>query len=207
MDKGLEDLLLALLRHPDSGVAHLHGQGAPVALGRIELPAKAHGHASLVGVLDRVADQVDEDLPQARLVDQERMGQAFGEDEVHRQALAGRLLHKDGPEQLGQLAQAGGLGVEDHHPGLDFREVEDVIDQLEERQGALMNRPRIVPGFAGGGQLGRQEVTEAQDRVHRGPDLVAHVGKEIALLLDRPRRRQRLLGQEAGMLLLAQRHP
>jgi hypothetical protein len=64
--------------------------------------------------------------------------------------------------------------------GLDLREVEDVVDDGEERVPAGADDLGQVPLL--GGQLGvEQELGHADDRVHRRADLVAHGGEEGAL--------------------------
>ena len=72
-----------------------------------------------------------------------------------------------------------------HAPGLDLRQVEDVVDQGEqvparaehavERLDVLLQRLRILP----------QHLGDADDGVERRAQLVAHVGEELRLVLTR----------------------
>jgi hypothetical protein len=64
--------------------------------------------------------------------------------------------------------------------GLDLREVQDVVDDLEQRA------PRLVDHLGVLALLGRERRVEQQPRhpdhaVHRRADLVAHVGHELRL--------------------------
>src|SRR5262245_15703803 len=75
--------------------------------------------------------------------------------------------------------------VELHPPGLDLREVEDVVDQGEqvtasaehavERFKVLLERLGVLP----------QHLGYADDSVERRAQLVAHVGQELRLMLAR----------------------
>ncbi|HSV60736.1 MAG TPA: hypothetical protein VLJ19_17700 [Variovorax sp.] len=138
-------------------------------------------HAAAVGVLDRVAHQVVDDLPEARGVD--RMPACQPLVDLHgdlkaalpRQALedVGHLLH-DGPQ----------LRRPRHHlqaAGLDLRDVQDVVDQAQQaargtaRQLDRLAVLRYQPPFA------HQQLEHAHHRVHGGADLMAHGGQEVGL--------------------------
>ena len=86
--------------------------------------------------------------------------------------------------RLDALAQVERLRLDVHAPGFDFREIEDIVDDGQQR----------VAGFADGGDvvvlLGvefcvEQQSTHADHGVHRRADLVAHGGQERALGLVR----------------------
>ncbi len=67
-----------------------------------------------------------------------------------------------------------------HAARLDLREVEDVVDDLEQRVAGGANRLHIVP-LLGRDVGAQQQACHADHPVHRRPDLVAHRGKELGL--------------------------
>ena len=151
----------------------------------------------LLGELDGVADEVEQDLPQPARVADQGVGHL-------RLDLAGQLqplpVGAEGqrPEGLPQDVPQGEVGaVELELAGLDLGEVEQVVDHLQQglRRGlddrqvlALLARQRRVEG----------ELGHAEDGVHGGADLVADVGQE--LILGPARRLRRVLGPPQRLL-------
>ena len=91
-------------------------------------------------------------------------------------------------QQLGGVAhglpqfELGPLEIEPTR--LDFREIENVVDQFEQRIGRGLHRRQVVTLFAR--QLGLQgQRRHAEDRVQRRPDLMTHVGEEGTLRFGR----------------------
>ena len=99
-----------------------------------------------------------------------------------------RPLH--GAPQLERLA------VELHLAGLDLAEVEDVVDDGEQRVGGGLDRLGVV-GLLGVEARLLEQPAHPDDRVHRRPDLVAHRREERGLrlvrLLGGPARLERVL--------------
>ncbi len=89
-----------------------------------------------LGELDRVAEQVEQDLAQPRHVaDDGRRHLALehvGEVEV----LLGRARADQVERRLDAVAQVERLRLDVHPPGLDLREVEDVVDDRQQRVAA-----------------------------------------------------------------------
>ena len=66
--------------------------------------------------------------------------------------------------------------------GLDLGEIENVVDQVEQVLAAGMDGVEIFAAlFLALGEAAAQHVGEADDRVHRRADFVAHAGQEFAL--------------------------
>ena len=86
------------------------------------------------------------------------------------------------------MAQAEGREIESQPPGLDLREVEYLVDDCQQGLGRLPDVPEVLAllGTEGGFQ---DEVGEPDDRIHRRPDLVTHVGQELGLDAARLERR------------------
>ena len=81
----------------------------------------------------------------------------------------------------------------------DLGEVEDVVDQVEQHAPGAVHALGVLPlAFVEVGL--HQQLGEADDTVHRGPDLVAHGGEEIRL---RPRGLQRRVARGLEVVLSA----
>ena len=85
------------------------------------------------------------------------------------------------PHRVAQaIAQVERAGVEVELARLDLREVEDVVDHRQQRVGRRCDDLQVLALL--GRELGVQDqLGHADDAVHRGADLVAHVGEELAL--------------------------
>jgi hypothetical protein len=135
---------------------------------------------SRFGELDRVGDQVDQDLPEMDDVAAESEGQVGIDPQPDRQPLRIRLRNEDGAggRQL-QMEIEFGLLARDL-PGLYLGEVEQVVDQPEQRAARCGDRPHHVLLLRLQGH-GPEQIGHADDPVERRSDLVAHVGQEAAL--------------------------
>ena len=78
------------------------------------------------------------------------------------------------------LAQAERRRLELHAPGLDLREVEDVVDDRQQRLAARADDRRLL-ALLGVEVAAQQQAAHADHRIHRRADLVAHGGEERAL--------------------------
>ena len=135
---------------------------------------------------------------------------------AERQTLAlGRFSHdRDGvvdERARGRRALGHGLDL----PGLDLREVEDVVDDCQQRGagaggcGSTCSARRIGPRSA----RVEQQVGVADHAVERRADLVAHGGQELALgggcrqgAIARPAIVPRAVGQQRAQAVLVCRH-
>ena len=68
--------------------------------------------------------------------------------------------------------------------GLDLGEIEDVVDDLQQGIAGAADRVRKATLAVSELRL-QQQLRHAQHAVHRGPDLMAHVGQELGLQLRR----------------------
>ncbi len=166
---------------PGAGVAHGH-RGV-----RALLPDHDHD-LPLVRELDGVADQVREDLthaPRVRVRDRPRLPLHPERDRLAANEplrLAHDLVRDDGEVDLG--ARQFELAA------LDRAELEDVVDQLEEVRPRAADLLYLFARRRGEGavDLGDEDVGEAEDRVERAPELVAHCSEERRPLTIRGRR-------------------
>ena len=73
----------------------------------------------------------------------------------------------------------------DHHlTGIDFGEIQDLVDDGEQIFGRVFDHRNVFMLLAPHIPL-LKEFCHTVDRIHRGTDLVAHVGQEIRLCLER----------------------
>src|SRR5438067_871095 len=156
------------------------------------------GDLALLGELYGVADEVVEHLSQAPGVARHDGREGRGDEAAELDLLLPRADGEELRHLLDRLAQLEVDLLEVEPSGLDLREVEDVVEDAEERLARGARRVCAIP------LLGREVRLEEQPdhpdhAVHRGADLVAHGGDEGRL---RPRsalgRAQRLL-QRAGV--------
>ena len=68
--EGLEQPALLVRREADAGVVHRHAQARPAAIG--QHAPRLQAHAAAFGELDRVVGVVDQDLPQAQRIAEQR---------------------------------------------------------------------------------------------------------------------------------------
>lgn len=160
----------------DAGVFDFHTQlfGQNVVF-------KPHVDAALQRELDRVAEQVGRDLPQAHRVGEHAPRNLRGHlaGELETLALGAR------PQQVRDLGEQGvqaGLDhVEGQLAGFDARDVENVVDQREQGGGSVARARQAFVLLAGELPLGLHDLGHAEDDVHRRADLVANVGEELRL--------------------------
>jgi hypothetical protein len=100
--------------------------------GRLRRHLGLEGDAAGVGELDRVADEVDQHLPDAMRV----ADQVVGERRRHGAGELEPLVHGARREEVGHLlqllAEVERHPLDDHLARLDLREVEDVVDDRQE---------------------------------------------------------------------------
>ena len=199
LGKGIKYQLLLFRGNADAGVAHRKMHRGSIAMAGALRDAQRD--FAIFGELDGVADQVGQDLTDAAGVAQ-RMGRHFRQDFADQfdVFLVGAQRHRfQGFRD--EAVQVEGNVFDEQFAGLDLREVENVVDDGEQRFGRGFDNRHVLALLIG--QRGIEgQIGHADDAVHRRADLVAHVGEEVAL---RPARRLGgILGQtQLGLGLLA----
>jgi hypothetical protein len=165
----------------DLGLAQPVGERVPVHVG-----GDPQADLALVGELDRVGEEVLEDLLQPSGVGVELVV-AGVELDVQRQALVRRHLLEPLDDRGDRVLDADRGGGDVHPAGLDLGQVEDVVDQVEQvvarpvdRLGELALLVVEHLGVVG------EHAGEDQHAVERRPQLVGHVGEELGLVARRP---------------------
>ncbi len=150
-------------------------------------------HDDFAGVreLDGVADKVDQDLPQTHGIAAHRAGYVEFDGACEFQAFRMGPSGEDLDSFFHGFAQAEFDALEFEFARLDFREIQDIVDDLQQRFGGMRNGFREVPlACSEFGPL--QEFRHAHDAVHRRTNFVTHTRKKLAFGAAGPLRR--LLG-------------
>src|SRR5215467_4370483 len=171
----LEEPRQVVFADPDAGVGHTQPDG-------VRLGHDTDQHPALRGELNRVRQQIEHDLLDLRAVRRQRR-----ELERHvlldLELLAARQWHRRLDALVHQLVQVDLLGEHLELAGLDAREVEDPVDELQEMRAAVVDRADV--GLLPLGQLAvqpvKQHLREPDDRIERRPELVRHARQELRL--------------------------
>ena len=171
----LEDALVLVGPDADAGVAH-----QDVDLARPDTALDDDGDATAVGELHRIACQIEQHLPQPRGV----AGHPGGQSILHIGGDLELLGLRAGRDQFDRLFDQRGevecAGVKVDAAGFDLGEIEDLVDQREQRVARGLHRLDV------GGLLRRerrvaQEVGHPEDAVERGAHLVRDHRQEARL--------------------------
>ena len=150
--EALEQFGQAGFAQADAGVAHRKRQLD--RLGPVFGNADAHAqhHLAVVGELHGVGQQVQQHLPQPRHIALHRgwhLAFAFVIGVGQVQVLVGSTRGHQVQRRFNAFAQVEGLAFDVHAPGLDLREVEDVVDDGEQRIARVADGHREVTLFVG----------------------------------------------------------
>ena len=164
-----------LVAQADAGVAHRQRDARRAVAERAR--RGAHLDAALVGELQRVGQQVEQDLPHPRRIADQRVVRAGGDVGFEQQSLGGRL-RAERVERAGDQAGQRERGVFQLEPaGLDLGEVEQVVDDAQQRLRRIAHG-RHALALLLVQALVLENLHHAEHAVHRRADLVAHGGEE-----------------------------
>ena len=94
------------------------------------------------------------------------------------------LLAENGAEELTRITQIRRVGVQFQLPRFQLGQVENVVDQVQQRRAAVADGPHILR-LLRRQPVWLQQFAEAENGVHGAANLMAHVGEEGALLPHR----------------------
>ena len=192
LGEGGKNLGLLFRGDADAGIAHGKGQldrrragGSVIAgSGRRRGAVARHADADLdlaaAGELDGVADQIDQHLTQAYRIAQQRVGRSLGKLPVQTQSLLAGTQRQRAQTAAEQFAQAERRLLDFQTPGLDFRKIEDVVDDHQQRVGRETHHLQIIALLVVEAGV-EQQVGHADDAVHRRAQFVAHRREKRAL--------------------------
>src|SRR5271157_1834760 len=169
---------LLFTRDADARVGdHKVQQGLPAAA---FLHAGMQRHFAPFGELDGVADEVEDDLAEPGRIAHDGFGNLRSDLANHLEVLL-MGAQRDAPDGFVEsVPQIEFDGVEFDPAGLDLGEIEDVVDDGEQRIGRGAGGLDALPLLLV--ELGvERQFRHSQDAVHGSPDFVAHVGEKLAL--------------------------
>src|SRR5882762_9424036 len=94
-------------------------------------------------------------------------------------------LTRERQRRLDRSADLYRLLVQSRLAPFDSRELEDVVDDLEELLACGVNIPGVTADGRGSADAGPDELGKADDRIQRRAQLVAHRGEELRFRLAR----------------------
>ena len=173
-----EDVPLSPVTLPPAGLdRHAAGPGH----------REAQGHCAALGEFDGVAQEIEQHLAQPRRITHEQPRRQ--RVHVHQQGeilLRGAQGHGvDG--FFGHVEQVELDGLEFEAAGFDFREIQDVVDERQQRLAAGADDFRVFALLRIEGRIEHQ-AGHADHAIQGRADLVTHVGEELALRAVSPPR-------------------
>ena len=180
LTEGLEQRPHILIGQADAGVLHADAQLYAAAGFVVVVIFKhgPHGDRAFAGELDRVVNQVGEDLLEPQRVAHQRQRRVAVHQADQLQAFLVGRGGEHGQGVLEQIAQVERGAVEHQLAGFDFREVENLVDDAEQVVGRLFDGVQVIE-LARGEFAFLQQVGEAQNAIERRTDFVAHVGQKF----------------------------
>ena len=161
-----------------SGVFDLEGERAGSGAGG-ESVAGAEFDVPLVGELDGVSEEVEGNLAEALGVEEEEGHGGNVEAQVE------GVVGPGGPEGVEDEAEEGGdvgrFGGDLHFAGFELGEVEDVVDETEERLAGDGDGVEGLGAFGGVVDAALEHFGKPDDGVERGADVVGDGGEEVGL--------------------------
>ena len=172
-----------LRRHSDAGVAHREGN-------HLVGPSRdLQRDPALLGELGCVAQEVEEGLAQLGQVGAHR-ADVLRTLELEDIPVLGHQRFHRGSHVARGLRDVDRFEKDRHAARFDLGKIEDVIDQLQQvlGRGKDLLQVGLHPLLPGVFRLLEQHLAVADDGIHRGAQLMAHVGQESALRLARLQR-------------------
>ena len=160
-------------------------------------------HFAIGREFQRVAQQVDEDLPQARGIGAHVAGQVQRQFAAQQQALGVGLALHDAGRVADQRQQVEVHRFQGQLARVDLREIEDVVEDGQQRNAIVQADAQVFLRAAFDGLVAQGELQHADHAGQRRADVVAHGGQKIdAVAADHFRM---LLGLQQGVVAEGQR--
>ena len=132
-----------------------------------------------MGKLHRIAQQVVDHLAQTdRIAGHEcRFAQLIADRQCH--ALGLCLQAPVFGCVVDERRQIKGTRIKLNRIGLDLGQVENVIEQIQQRLAAVIDETEAAAVLVGQCGIRLQHIGHAQNAVQRRPDFMAHIGNEV----------------------------
>ena len=176
--EGVENHPLFVGRDADAGVGHGHVHNG--FAGGLRMARDAYDDFAFIGELDGVADQIQQNLTESPDVGDEDVRHVWRHFAQQLEVLLVSTDRQARQRIVERVAQLELCGIQVETSCFDLGEVEDVIDDQQERFGRRAHEAELLALFRRERRVERQ-IRHADDPVHRRSDFVAHVGEELAL--------------------------
>src|SRR5262249_54456464 len=143
-------------------------------------------YLSLLGELARIAQKVEQDLPQPHWVHLESAEVVFNFKRETVLILLGELA-SGADDLVDQRRELNRLRIEFELTGLDLRQVKHLVDQAEQVGAGCIHASERLGCLLGAEarRIGDHHLSQPDDGVERGAQLVADAGYELRLVLAR----------------------
>jgi hypothetical protein len=132
------------------------------------------------GEFDRVGHQIEDYLPDPRIVREDDRCNRRLDAALPVEAFCDRLRF---PQVFNRIHQGGDAAISVFDlqlAGLDLRDIEDVVEDRQQRLAGRMDRTDFVLLFFIEAAVGvEQQICHADDTAQRGPEFMAHRGEEF----------------------------
>ena len=177
----LKDVLLEFLAHADAIVLDAELIAGP-ALGRTVFLGNADAdHAARRGELDGVGQNVQQDLVQPQRVGDDILVLHIHGINEKRQALCRNIGLDDGAHIVDEIRQMHRFFFNFYFSALDAAHIQHIIDEGKQVLAGGRDLFQVVQHLFLIVDMGRSQRGEANDGVHRGADIVAHIEQELPL--------------------------
>src|SRR6185503_12011227 len=133
-----------------------------------------------LGELDRVADKIRYHLPNSSVVGDKSIWDRAWKVKGQLKSFLVSAQAESRERILQKFTQTERNRLQAEFPRLDLREVENFIDNREQRFGRFLHGRQQPPLFGSQRRLQRQR-GHAKNAIHGRADFVAHVGKKLTL--------------------------
>ncbi len=165
--------------HADTCVPNLKPERNPVFVGKPAFDPQCD--TSLICELDRVAQQVEQHLTQTFLIGIHRGRQIIRDIKDKFDILLVCGHPHDAGHAVQEIRQSDRDGIKLQFPGLDFCQVQDVVDKGEQMLPAFGDDIQAVGLSGGQSPVPPENLGIAQNAVEGSAEFMAHVGKKCAL--------------------------
>src|SRR5450830_176782 len=161
-------------RNADTGVDD-------VEVGNLAQVVHAYRDAAMVGELDRIAEQIDQNLAQPFLIGMDDVRQAASFFKLKTQSLLLRLGGKHADDLFQKFTQRQFIRGQPHLASLDLGDIEQAINETEQMFAAAPDDTDGILARRRDGGIHMQDLCIAKNAVQGGAQFVAHAGDKTAL--------------------------
>ena len=177
LGEGIENLGQELFVYAYTGILYLKTQGRFFVKAGNPFYRKIN-LAAFRRELDRIAQDVEEDLPQLHVIADVIIVDMPVDITAVPEPFLVALTADQGIDLFQKMGNGKLFVLQGRAAGFDPRHIEDIVDQLQQMTGRAADLFQIILRRGGNPLLIESDSIQADDGVHRRTNLVAHVGKE-----------------------------